>query len=106
MTVVCVVLNCGPMFEECAEIMKQAGDEFSLKRVTSADEFINLSNNRTERAEGVMDLMGHLQAIGREDFYYPLTDAEFESLDIRLDGHDVVVKLHGNIIYRGKCNIL
>lgn len=33
MTVICVVLNCGPMFEECSRLMNKAFEEYELKNL-------------------------------------------------------------------------
>lgn len=89
MTVVCVVLNCGPMFEESADIMKQADAEFTMRRLVGENQFI-----------------GDMQAIGMQDFYYPLTDAEMDGIATYIEGSEVVVKLGEREIHRALCNVL
>jgi len=88
-TTICVVLNCGPMFEEAANLMTMATEKFPMRKLVAADEFI-----------------GDLKAIAVEDFYYPLSDTEYEDLRITLDGEEVVIVLNNKEIYRAGCNVL
>lgn len=75
MNVVCVVLNCQPMFEECANLMGQALSEYKLYDLTS---FYNLpksicvTNGRTDKAQ--VGTMGH--------YYYPLKESEVKAIQI------------------------
>ena len=89
MTVVCVVLNCGPMFEESAEIMQQADTEFTMRRLIGENEFI-----------------GDMQGVGIADFYYPLTDAETNQISTYIEGNEVIVKFNDKEIHRAQCNVL
>jgi|GEM_PF-1198062 len=105
MTVVCVVLNCGPMFEECAELLTLASSEYTMQKLIGKDEFINFESS------------GRL-GIGREDFYYPLkndeirddqTEAgspEFDDIEIKLEGLNAAVFFKGSKIYEAECNVL
>ncbi|MCL2062273.1 MAG: D-alanyl-D-alanine carboxypeptidase [Firmicutes bacterium] len=76
--VVCAVLNCGPMFEDCARIMETAFNEFSMQQVLSPREplgHVNVSNSRTQRiACGVP-----------ESIRYPLTKDEAAQLQFKLN---------------------
>lgn len=94
MTAVCVVLNCGPMFEETAELLTRSGEEYSMQKLIAADEFIKF----TKADEQI--------AIGREDFYYPLRDDEIDDAEIKLDGEDVAVFFKNELIYKAQCNKL
>lgn len=75
MNVVCVVLNCQPMFEECSNLMGQALSEYRLYDLTS---FYNLpksicvTNGRTDKAQ--VGTMGH--------YYYPLKESEVKAIQI------------------------
>lgn len=73
MRLVCVVLNCGPMFQESAELLKTCADEYKLYDLTQNYDYIqevDIINGRDETAK-----------IGtKEKFLYPLTKSEFESL--------------------------
>ena len=92
MTVVCVVLNCGPMFPESADMMRQAGDEFTFARILSADEFITEGEFNEPRG------------IAQADFYYPLLANE--NVDLSFEDDVVIVKLNGEEVHRTKFNSL
>ena len=85
MTVVCVVLNCGPMFEEAAALMEQATREFTMQRILTADDFIDCDNEN--------DLCG----IARENFFYPLRQGE--EVEILCDDDKVCVKFGSEKVY-------
>jgi len=89
MTVVCVVLNCGPMFEETAALMEQADDEFTMRRILSIEHLFDCG------ASGA-------QGIPRENFYYPLHAGE--NVKISCEGDEVKVHLNDELIYSGKYN--
>jgi D-alanyl-D-alanine carboxypeptidase len=88
-TTICVVLNCGPMFEEAATLMTSAAEQFPTRQLITTDEFIS-----------------DLEAIAIEDFTYPLSDAELDRLKIALDGEEIVITLDNKEIYRAQCNVL
>lgn len=96
-TMICVVLNCGPMFEEAATLMTEAAKAFPVCKLIKVDTFINFD-------EGCED---GLCAIAVEDFEYPLSETELKNeIKITLDGEEVVVKLKGKEIYRAECNVI
>ncbi|MCL2555785.1 MAG: D-alanyl-D-alanine carboxypeptidase [Firmicutes bacterium] len=69
MQIIAVVLNCGPMFEDCATLMNRAFAEFTMQKIACkyqkiADVSIQNSRKKTVAA-GVL-----------EDFYYPLKNDE------------------------------
>lgn len=83
MNVVCVVLNCGPMFEECSSLMQQAFLQYKLYDLTSfykLPEFISVANGRTDTVG--LTTMGHC--------YYPLRDDEMTSVEIRYQLQDIL----------------
>ena len=96
-TAICVVLNCGPMFEEAEEFMTAASEEFPVRQLVRVDDFVHCTH----------DCPDGLCAIAVEDFFYPLSDDEFENqIEITIDGGEVVVKLNDEEIYRKWCNVL
>lgn len=73
MRLVCVVLNCRPMFEESAELLKQCADNFKLYDLTKFYDYkqsVDVVDGRCESAK-----IGTYQK-----FYYPLTEKELENL--------------------------
>lgn len=72
---VCVVLNCRPMFEESADLLAECVNDFALYDLTS---FYELPQ-QIEVADG----RNTTTKIGtKESFVYPLTKSELESLKI------------------------
>lgn len=73
MTLVCVVLNCGPMFQESAELLKACSQDYKLYDLTQSYDYnqnVTILNGRDES----------VKIATKEKFYYPLTQNEFESL--------------------------
>lgn len=96
-TTICVVLNCGPMFEEAEALMKSAAENFTVRKLIEVDTFINFTE----------DCDDGTCAIAVEDFYYPLSDDELENkVAITLDNEEVVIKLKNKQIYRAECNVI
>lgn len=81
MTVVCVVLNCGPMFEESREILEQMHARYSLYDLTQE---YNLPSS-IKVNEGRTDSVG---IETRGEYFYPLTAQEKERVryEIKLQG--------------------
>jgi len=94
-TAICVVLNCGPMFEESASLMIAASEEFPIRQLVTVDSFIGF----TQDCDGIC-------AIAAEDFFFPLSDAELDQIEIKLDKEEVVITLNEKEIYRAECNVL
>ena len=93
MTVVCAVLNCGPMFEETEEILKQAATEYTMTRLLTADEFIEYA------PPAMNDKTGGRKGIARANFFYPLRDDELADIKIELDDDNVCVFLRDKLIH-------
>lgn len=75
-TYVCVVLNCGPMFEESARLLNDSNTMFENKKI--------IDKNREIYNEYIIDKkQGKLYLYAEEDFYYPITKNEENQL--RLD---------------------
>ncbi len=75
MRLVCVVLNCGPMFEESATLLNECTNRFKKVDITSLYNY----NNEVEVFDG-REKFAKLYT--KEKFFYPLTDKEVESLEI------------------------
>lgn len=96
-TIICVVLNCGPMFEEAADLMIAAAENYPMRKLIVADEFIKFS-------QGCDD---GLCAIAVEDFHYPISSDELDkNVKITLDGEEVTVTLNNKQIYKAECNVI
>ena len=74
-TIVCVVLNCGPMFEESSALINSAFDEFEFKEIIDKEKEIYNEYILSEKE-------GKLYLYTDEDFYYPLRLDEFKDIKI------------------------
>ena len=92
MTVVCVVLNCGPMFPESESIMERAVDEFYMHKILSRDEVI-------------IDRGGRRGMVA-DDFLYPLRNGEVDSVRVELGQSEVLVTRADQLIHRAKYLVL
>ena len=74
-TMICVVLNCGPMFEESADMLNLALDNYkNVKIIDSNKEIYN---------EYIIDEnKGKLYLYANEDFYYPMKENELNKIKI------------------------
>lgn len=77
MQLISVVLNCGPMYERCGELLEKAFSDYSYCKIFDAAE--NQYEVKTD--------VGHKICIGvcRKDIFYPLTQAEAENIRIEAD---------------------
>ncbi len=75
-TYVCVVLNCGPMFEESRDLLNSAFDEFENVKI--------LDKNKEIFNEYIIDENhGRLYLYTDEDVYFPLRKGEFSNLVLK-----------------------
>lgn len=75
---VCVILNCGPMFEECATLLEEAFKEYKLIEIVPPYNYI--------RRVGVIDGKEEsLKVYSRKGFSYPLTEEEQNRLIYEYD---------------------
>ncbi|MBP3431393.1 MAG: D-alanyl-D-alanine carboxypeptidase [Clostridia bacterium] len=75
MKLVCVVLNCGPMFQESALLLQECAKAYKLYDLTELydyDKTISVEDGRTDSAE--IGTMGH--------FVYPLTESELARVNV------------------------
>ena len=83
MQVVCVVLNCGPMFEECSTLMEQAFATYRLYDLTANYAF----PRKIKVEEGEKD---YVCVESRERFLYPLSQGELENVSYKYNLTDCV----------------
>lgn len=75
-TSVCVVLNCGPMFEESVDLLESSFVDFAYKKIVDKDKQIY--------NEYVLDdNSGRLYLFAEKNFYYPLKQAEIEDITLK-----------------------
>ena len=91
MQVVVVVLNCGPMFEETADMLNVAFGNYALQRVIPKNK---VCGSRIENGRRVY-------FICPESFAYPVKDGERVSATINLDGEipTISAQLDGKTIF-------
>ena len=91
MQVVVVVLNCGPMFEETADMLSVAFSNYSLQRVVPQNK---VCGSRIENSK-------RIYYICPESFAYPVKDGEQVTTTINLDGNipTISAQLDGKIIF-------
>lgn len=75
-TAVCVVLNCGPMFEESSALLTSAFEEYDFVKLIDKDKEIYNEYIIDENE-------GKLYLYAEEDFYYPLKKLEMRSVRIK-----------------------
>ncbi|MFQ6752218.1 MAG: D-alanyl-D-alanine carboxypeptidase family protein [Clostridia bacterium] len=75
-TYVCVVLNCGPMFEESRDLLNNCFINYKNTKI--------IDKNREIYNEYFIDEnSGKLYLYTNEDFYYPLKNQEYEKIKIK-----------------------
>lgn len=75
MTLISVVLNCGPMFEESAKLLNACFEKYKMREILepyTQGENIKVSNGESD----------FVQTVTKHGFTYPLTDEEFNNIKI------------------------
>jgi len=85
-TYVCVVLNCGPMFEESARLLNLCFENYKNEKL--------IDRNKEIFNEYIIDKQhGRLYLYAEDDFYYPLTESEKENItfeyNVKLDDAEI-----------------
>lgn len=74
-TTVCVVLNCGPMFEESADLIESSFEDYYYTKL--------IDKNKQIYNEYVTDTEnGRLYLYAKDDFYYPLKAGEEDNVKL------------------------
>ena len=91
MQVVVVVLNCGPMFEETADMLDAAFANYKLQTVIPQNK---VCGSRVERGKRVYYLCP-------DRFCYPVTHGEYLTTEIDMEGKIPTIKalLNGNVVF-------
>lgn len=87
--IVCVVLNCGPMFPETAQLLRDADAIYHNKPILQAEQVFVAQDGR--------------KAVALADFAYPLSQSELDRVVISLMDNTVTVTFAGQKIYTGAC---
>lgn len=75
MTLISVVLNCGPMFEESTKLLNTCFEKYKMREILepyAQGENIKVSNGESD----------FVQTVTKHGFSYPLTDEEFNNIKI------------------------
>ena len=77
MQVVCVLLNCRPMFEECKILCKQAFEKYSMQKVLEGEKVFE------------QNIAGQtMHACAQKDVFYPLKNDEISSVELKAEWDD------------------
>ncbi len=84
MNLVCVVLNCGPMFEESSQLLEKGFNEFKLYDLTNGYNYKRTIKVQDGRLDEVR--------IGTEGkFLYPLKESELDKIEYRISMEENLV---------------
>ncbi|MCL2851087.1 MAG: D-alanyl-D-alanine carboxypeptidase [Firmicutes bacterium] len=92
MTVINVVLNCGPMFPESEYMMERAGDEFYMHKVLDKEKLVQFETV-SEKGKP-MKFAGMVE----EDLFYPVKRGEEDKFEIKMNKHEILVHFDGEIV--------
>ncbi len=84
MQVICVLLNCVPMFEECEQLINRAFEEYKLTKILTAGDTlktINIENSKTQ----------NVQLNVEKDVYFPLKEGEVDKISINIKSEDSII---------------
>ena len=83
MTLICVVLNCGPMFQESVELLNECSKNYKLYDLT---EFYDYD----KRVEVIKGARKYARVGTKQHFMFPLTEKELNSLTFVYDIKKIV----------------
>ena len=109
MQIICVLLNCGPMFEECSQLIEMAFKEYSLFKLLKKGSLLETEIKNDEK-------MQKIPVILEKDIYYPLKNSEMKEITANLELKknlkapikstdeigEVQIKLKNNLIFSQK----
>lgn len=73
MQLICVLLNCVPMFEDCQALLEKGFDEYQLCHLIENGKTYNFIDEGKERF-----------VVGDRDFYYPLSKTERQNISLSI----------------------
>lgn len=77
MRVICVVLNCGPMFEDCSALMEKAFNEYKLEKVCDTQTVYKVKVCEGKSAE--------VDCRAQNELFYPMKTGEKDELKIETE---------------------
>lgn len=77
-TYVCVVLNCGPMFEESSSLLNSCFENYENKKIID-------KNKEIFNEYIINEKQGRLYLYAEEDFYYPIAENELKDLKLEFN---------------------
>ena len=83
MTLICVLLNCGPMFEECETLLEKGFNDYKLYQIVRKGEKlgeVKIENSDTKK----VDLLTNTSV------YYPLSKNELGKVKVDVDAPDTL----------------
>lgn len=78
MQLVCVLLNCGPMFEECETLLEKGFNEYSMVKLLEKD-------YKIADVQVIDSKVKNIPVVCDRDFYYPLTKDELGKVSVDID---------------------
>lgn len=75
MTLICVVLSCGPMFEDTANLLDQCFNKYKMREILKEFEV-------GERIDVISGEKNNVETLTKNAFSYPLSDEEYLNLKI------------------------
>ena len=84
MQVICVLLNCVPMFEECEYFTRKAFDEFKLEKVISSGQNLGKLNVKNSKEQNI-------EVVFNKDFYYPLRVNEKNDIKVNFTQRENII---------------
>ena len=81
-TLVCVVLNCGPMFEDSVELLNMAYNEYNFAPVV-------VKNEPIYNEYYIDNVRGELQLYADETYIYPVKESEKDKLKVVYSLHEL-----------------
>ena len=98
MQLICIVLNCAPMFERSEELLKFGSEKFAMRKILSGEESYAEITPREASAPA-------LGVSVKRDVFYPLTDEEYNLLEYSFVPAKEGFKLSEIGEYAGKINV-
>lgn len=83
MQVICVLLNCVPMFEECEQLINRAFEEYKLTKILTAGDTLKTINIENSKTQNVQLNVG-------KDVYFPLKEGEVDKISINIKSGDSI----------------
>ncbi len=75
MTLVCVVLSCGPMFEDCSKLLEKCFNKYKMREILKEFEI-------GEKIAVTSGEKKYVETLTKKAFSYPLSDEEYSNIKI------------------------